>query len=46
MLDQAKKDKLEHVDSWKPHERCFVVHKRNDFEQMILQKYVLTKVFC
>lgn len=39
MLDQVQKDGLEHIVSWQPHGRCFVVHDAKGFVSFILPKF-------
>jgi HSF-type DNA-binding len=40
MLGELKRDGLDHIVSWQPHGRCFIVHNQKEFEQKILPKYV------
>jgi HSF-type DNA-binding len=40
MLGELKRDGLEHIVSWQPHGRCFIVHNQKEFEQKILPLYV------
>ena len=36
MLSQLEMDHLAHIVSWQPHGRCFLVHKQQDFVDLIL----------
>jgi HSF-type DNA-binding len=36
MLNELKSDGLDHIISWQPHGRCFVVHKSGLFVKTIL----------
>lgn len=36
MLSDLEKDGLDHIVSWQPHGRCFVVHKQKEFVKHIL----------
>ena len=36
MLNELKSDGLDHIISWQPHGRCFVVHKQTQFVENIL----------
>jgi len=36
MLSQLEMDHLSHIVSWQPHGRCFLVHKQQDFVDLIL----------
>jgi hypothetical protein len=36
MLRELERDGLDHVISWQPHGRCFVVHKQKEFVDKIL----------
>lgn len=36
MLNELKSDGLDHIISWQPHGRCFVVHKQAQFVDKIL----------
>ena len=36
MLGDMEADGLDHIVSWQPHGRCFIVHKPNDFAEKIL----------
>jgi hypothetical protein len=38
MLEQMSREGLDHVVSWQPHGRCFVVHQPNEFVEKILPK--------
>jgi hypothetical protein len=36
MLDELEKDGMEHIVSWQPHGRCFLVHKQQQFVEHVL----------
>jgi hypothetical protein len=36
MLLELQRDGLDHIVSWQPHGRCFVVHKQKEFVEHIL----------
>ena len=36
MLSELERDGLDHIASWQPHGRCFLVHKQKEFTQCIL----------
>jgi HSF-type DNA-binding len=36
MLNELKSDGLDHIISWQPHGRCFVVHKQTLFVETVL----------
>jgi len=36
MLSELEKDGLDHIVSWQPHGRCFVVHKQKEFVDHVL----------
>jgi hypothetical protein len=36
MLDELEKDGMEHIVSWQPHGRCFLVHNQDQFVEQIL----------
>jgi hypothetical protein len=36
MLNELKSDGLDHIISWQPHGRCFVVHKQAVFVEKVL----------
>ena len=36
MLNELKSDGLDHIISWQPHGRCFVVHKQALFVETVL----------
>jgi len=45
MLEKAMHDGYGHVVSWQPHGRCFVVHKPQEFQEIVLPMYFkLTKL--
>jgi len=39
MLVQVQEEGLEHIVSWQPHGRCFVVHDSKGFVEIVLPKY-------
>ena len=36
MLSDMENDGLDHIVSWQPHGRCFVVHKQHEFVKFVL----------
>ncbi|MGK3743324.1 MAG: hypothetical protein ACI90V_010180 [Bacillariaceae sp.] len=46
MLDKAVTDNYEHIVSWQPHGRSFLIHKPKEFEKIVLPlcNYKLTKL--
>jgi hypothetical protein len=38
VLNEMEKDGLQHIASWQPHGRCFIVHDRKLFTEHILPK--------
>jgi hypothetical protein len=38
MLSEMEKDGLQHIASWQPHGRCFIVHDRKLFTEENLPK--------
>ena len=40
MLGEIERDGLNHIVSWQPHGRCFIVHRRKEFEEKLLPLYV------
>jgi hypothetical protein len=36
LLNELKSDGLDHIISWQPHGRCFVVHKQTLFVETVL----------
>jgi hypothetical protein len=38
VLSDMEKDGLQHIASWQPHGRCFIVHDRKLFTEKILPK--------
>jgi hypothetical protein len=38
VLSEMEKDGLQHIASWQPHGRCFIVHDRKLFAEQILPK--------
>jgi hypothetical protein len=39
MLTEVSKEGLDHIVSWQPHGRCFVVHKAKEFVTTVMPKY-------
>lgn len=46
LLSHAEGEGLLSIVSWKPHGRCFVIHRLHDFEQLVLPRYVVAVVVC
>jgi len=44
MLDGVIAEGLEHVVSWQPHGRCFVVHKPKEFVELLPKYFKLSKI--
>jgi hypothetical protein len=44
MLENVEKDGYDHVVSWQPHGRCFVVHKPKEFVELLPQYFKLSKL--
>jgi hypothetical protein len=44
MLENVEKDGYDHVVSWQPHGRCFVVHKPKEFVELLSQFFKLSKL--
>ena len=44
MLDQVVAEGMEHIVSWQPHGRCFVVHKPKEFVALLPQYFKLSKL--
>jgi len=44
MLDVVVAEGLEHVVSWQPHGRCFVVHKPKEFVELLPEYFKLSKL--
>lgn len=44
MLESVGPDGLEHVCSWAPHGRCFVVHKPEEFQRILPRYFKLSKI--
>jgi len=44
MLDRVVKDSLESIVSWQPHGRCFVVHKPQEFVELLPDHFKLSKL--
>jgi hypothetical protein len=40
MLKGVEQEGLEHIVSWQPHGRCFIVHKPKEFVEEIMPRYV------
>jgi hypothetical protein len=38
VLSEMEKDGLQHIASWQPHGRCFIVHDQKLFTEKILPK--------
>jgi hypothetical protein len=35
MLSELEKDGMDHIVSWQPHGRCFIIHKQNQFLEQL-----------
>jgi hypothetical protein len=35
MLSELEKEGLEHIVSWQPHGRCFIIHKQSQFLEQL-----------
>jgi hypothetical protein len=44
MLETVQADGFDHVLSWQPHGRCFVVHKPKEFVELLPQYFKLSKL--
>jgi len=44
MLDSVVAEGLEHIVSWQPHGRCFVVHKPQEFIELLPKYFKLSKL--
>jgi len=44
MLENVTADGFEHIISWQPHGRCFVVHKPKEFVELLPQYFNLSKL--
>lgn len=44
MLERVEEEGLEHIVSWQPHGRSFVVHKPNEFKQILNRFFNLSKI--
>jgi len=44
MLEAVEKENLEHVVSWQPHGRCFVVHDQKEFVNILDKYFKVSKV--
>lgn len=40
LLGELEKDEMQHIASWQPHGRSFMVHRRHEFERDHLPLYV------
>lgn len=36
MLSELDNDGMDHIVSWQPHGRCFVIHRQKDFVEKVL----------
>ena len=41
LLNELQSDGLDHIISWQPHGRCFVVHNQAKFTESVLPMYVM-----
>ena len=41
LLDTMAEEGLEHIVSWQPHGRCFVIHEKNEFVQTIMPRFFM-----
>jgi HSF-type DNA-binding len=39
MLSELENDLMDHIVSWQPHGRCFVVHKQDEFVKSIRPRF-------
>lgn len=44
MLERVERDGYAHIISWQPHGRCFVVHRPDDFRDLLPKYFKLSKV--
>lgn len=44
MLENIQRDAFDHIVSWQPHGRCFVVHKPKDFVELLPRYFKLSKL--
>lgn len=44
MLDRVERDGFDHIVSWQPHGRCFVVHKPQEFKDILPSYFKLSKI--
>ena len=44
MLQSVERDGLDHIVSWQPHGRCFVVHQPEKFTALLPRYYNLSKI--
>jgi HSF-type DNA-binding len=44
MLQRVSEEGLDHIVSWQPHGRCFVVHKPKDFPSLLMKYFKLSKI--
>lgn len=45
ILSQLELDGLTDIAEWKPHGRCFTVHKQREFEDKVLNRFVI-RMYC
>lgn len=43
MLENAEAENHDHIVSWRPHGRAFIIHKPKEFERVIMPKYFKTQ---
>ena len=41
LLDTVAEEGLEHIVSWQPHGRCFVIHDKNEFVTSIMPRFFM-----
>lgn len=41
LLDTMAQESLEHIVSWQPHGRCFVIHDKNEFVNSIMPRFFM-----
>lgn len=44
MLHDLEEDELDHIITWQPHGRCFVVHKSAEFVRLLARYFKLSKL--
>jgi hypothetical protein len=44
MLERVTADGVDHIVSWQPHGRCFVIHKPKEFAPLLTRYFALKKV--